>query len=113
MRSKLGVAAIGVSLAVGLTFLGSAGQAEAKSKGAAKAVSVKNACVYATLLCPAVVMDSSGKRYDISGLKRPNANPVNVRGVAGPENIFCGTKVSRGAVTRAKGGVCAFPLRLF
>ena len=57
-------------------------------------------------------MDAAGNRYDISGLKRPNANPVNVRGVAREGNLFCGTRLSPGAVTPAKGA-CILPLRLF
>ena len=111
MKIKSGMVAIGISFAVAFSF-GSVTQAEAQKKAAAKPVSIKNTCVYATLLCPAVVMDAAGNRYDISGLKRPNANPVNVRGVAREGNRFCGTRLSPGAVTPAKGA-CILPLRLF
>ena len=112
MRKKINIAAIGVSLAVAFS-VGSVTQADARSKARVKPVTVKNACVYSTLLCPAVVMDTTGKRYDISGLKRPNANPVNVFGVPRADGTFCGTRLSPGVVRPAKGGACIFPLRLF
>jgi|GEM_PF-2493133 len=111
MKIRSGIAAIGISFAVAFSF-GSVTQAEAQKGAAAKPVFIKNTCVYSTLLCPAVVMDTAGNRYDISGLKRPNANPVNVWGVARDGNLFCGTRLSPAAVTPAKG-VCILPLRLF
>lgn len=112
MKIRSGIAAIGISFAVAFSF-GSVTPAEAQKMAAAgKPVVIKNACVYSTLLCPAVVMDAAGNRYDISGLKRPNANPVNVWGVTRPDGTFCGTRVARGVVTPGKG-VCILPFRLF
>jgi len=111
MKIRSGIAAIGISFAVAFSF-GSVTPAEAQKAAAAKPVVIKNACVYSTLLCPAVVMDAAGNRYDISGLKRPNANPVNVIGWTRPDGVFCGTRVAAGYVTPAKG-VCILPLRLF
>ena len=111
---KAGLAAAGVlSLAVALSFV-SATHAEAKGKAKArgKPVVLTNVCVYSTLLCPAVVMAPSGERYDISGLKRPNANPVNVVGLTRPDGVGCGTRVQPGRVT-AGVGICIFPLRLY
>ncbi|MBY0531071.1 MAG: hypothetical protein K2P86_03780 [Xanthobacteraceae bacterium] len=108
------MAAAGVlSLAVALSFASATdAEAQGKAKAKGKPVVITKACVYSTLLCPAVVMAPNGERYDISGLKRPNANPVNVIGFTRPDGVGCGTRVQPGRVTAAKG-VCILPLRLF
>lgn len=111
---KPGLAAAGaLSLAVAFSFV-SATDVEAKGKARVKLTPVKitNACVYSTLLCPAVVMAPNGERYDISGLKRPNANPVNVTGRARADGVGCGSRVQVGRVTPGVG-ICIAPFRLF
>jgi hypothetical protein len=113
MKKFIRTAASALSLALVFSF-GSAIDAEAKGKATmrGKPVVLTNVCVYSTLLCPAVVMAPSGERYDISGLKRPNANPVNVIGWTRPDGVGCGTRVQPGRVT-AGVGICIFPLRLY
>ena len=112
MKKAYGVATAGaVALAAAFSFA-SVTEAEAKGKARVKPVAIKSTCVYATLICPAVVMDGTGNRYDISGLKRPNANPVSVVGVPGATSL-CGTKLSPGTVRAVKGAACILPLRLF